>query len=98
MSAGRKRTGLAFEVLSDAKEIEIEFSPNSFTSEKLCLFIQNNIKLNRPLRQQGHHLDNIIYLPWEPMGRYSSHLLLRERGWGLCTLLLMTYLHLLSCS
>ena len=48
MSAGRKRTGLAFEVLSDAKEIEIEFSPNSFTSEKLCLFIQNNIKLNRP--------------------------------------------------
>ena len=36
MSAGRKGTGLvAFEVPSNAKEIEIEFSPNFFTSEKV---------------------------------------------------------------
>ena len=36
MSAGRKGTGLvAFEVPIDAKEIEIEFSPNMFTSDKV---------------------------------------------------------------
>ena len=36
MSAGRKGTGkIAFEVPEDAKEIEIEFSPNMFSSEKV---------------------------------------------------------------
>lgn len=36
MSAGRKGTGLvAFEVPNGAKEIEIEFSPNMFSSEKV---------------------------------------------------------------
>lgn len=36
MSAGRKGTGkVAFEVSEDAQEIEIEFSPNMFSSEKV---------------------------------------------------------------
>lgn len=36
MSAGRKGTGkVAFEIPEDAKEVEIEFSPNMFSSDKV---------------------------------------------------------------
>lgn len=41
MSAGRKGTGkVAFEVPEDAEEIEIEFSPNMFSSEKVIFIYQ----------------------------------------------------------